>query len=158
MAATNVVNICSRPLISCRQQSIRLLWFRGVFSTLGLQVGHRLRLWDGFSCFVSFIWCQLFACLIRAALFRLPPAFVVWSFFIWCQLFACLIRAALFCLPPAFVVWSFFIWCQLFACLIRAAIFRLPSTFVVCSFFFFCHRLLCTVSFLHGLFRCRHSC
>ena len=29
---------------------------------------------------VCFIWCQLFACLIRAAIFRLPPAFVVWSF------------------------------------------------------------------------------
>ena len=26
--------------------------------------------------------CQLFACLIRAAIFRLPPAFVVWSFFL----------------------------------------------------------------------------
>ena len=35
-----------------------------------------------FSCFVSFIWCQLFACLIRAAIFRLPTAFVVWSFFL----------------------------------------------------------------------------
>ena len=35
-----------------------------------------------FSCFVSFIWCQLFACLIRAAIFRLPPAFMVWSFFL----------------------------------------------------------------------------
>ena len=35
-----------------------------------------------FSCFVSFIWCQLFACLIRAANFRLLPAFVVWSFFL----------------------------------------------------------------------------
>ena len=31
---------------------------------------------------ISFIWCQLFACLIRAAIFRLPPAFVVWSFFL----------------------------------------------------------------------------
>ena len=27
--------------------------------------------WGGFSCFISFIWCQLFACLIRAAIFRL---------------------------------------------------------------------------------------
>ena len=36
--------------------------------------------WVGFSCFVSFIWCQLFACLIRATIFHLPPAFVVWSF------------------------------------------------------------------------------
>ena len=52
------------------------------FSTLCLQVGHRLGFWGGFSCFVSFIWCQLFACLIRAAIFRLPPSFVVWSFFL----------------------------------------------------------------------------
>ena len=51
-------------------------------STLCLQVGNRLGFWSGFSCFVSFIWCQLFACLIRAAIFRLPPAFVVWSFFL----------------------------------------------------------------------------
>ena len=27
-------------------------------------------------------WFQLFACLIRATIFRLPPAFVVWSFFL----------------------------------------------------------------------------
>ena len=61
-----------------------------VFSTLCLQVGNRLGFWGGFSCFVSFIWCQLFACLIRAAIFRLPPlaflslpqAFVVCSFFL----------------------------------------------------------------------------
>ena len=33
-------------------------------------------------CFVSFIWRQLFACLIRAAIFHLPPAFVVWFFFL----------------------------------------------------------------------------
>ena len=33
-----------------------------------------------FQLFVSFIWCQLFTCLIRAAIFRLTPAFVVWSF------------------------------------------------------------------------------
>ena len=51
-------------------------------STLCLQVGSCLGFWGGFSCFVSFIWCQLFACLIRAAIFRLPPAFVVWSFFL----------------------------------------------------------------------------
>ena len=31
---------------------------------------------------MSFIWCQLFACLIRAAIFRLPPAFVVLPFFL----------------------------------------------------------------------------
>ena len=36
--------------------------------------------WCGFSCF--FIWCQLFAWLIRADIFCLPPAFVVWSFFL----------------------------------------------------------------------------
>ena len=47
-----------------------------------LQVGNRLGFWGGFSCFVSFIWCQLLAWLIRAAVFRLPPAFVVWSFFL----------------------------------------------------------------------------
>ena len=52
------------------------------FSTLCLQLGHRLRFWGGFSCFVSFIWCQQFACLIKAAIFRLPPRFVVWSFFL----------------------------------------------------------------------------
>ena len=62
-----------------------LLWFVllffVVFPTLFLQVSNRLGFWGGSSCFVSFIWCQLFACLIRAAIFRLPPAFVVWSFF-----------------------------------------------------------------------------
>ena len=51
------------------------------FLTLCFQVGNRLGFWGGFSCFVYFIWCQLFACLIRAAIFRLPPAFVVCSFF-----------------------------------------------------------------------------
>ena len=35
-----------------------------------------------FQLFVSFIWCQLFACLIRAAIFCLPPAFVVWYLFL----------------------------------------------------------------------------
>ena len=53
-----------------------------VFSTLCLQIGNRLGFWGGFSCFVSFIWCQLFAWVIRAAIFHLPPAFVVWSFFL----------------------------------------------------------------------------
>ena len=57
-----------------------MIWW--CFSTLCLQVGHRLRFWGGFSCFVCFIWCQLFACLIRAAIFRLPSRFVVWSFFL----------------------------------------------------------------------------
>ena len=51
-------------------------------TTLCLQVGNHLGFWGGFSCFVSFIWCQLFTCLIRAAIFHLPPAFGVWSFFL----------------------------------------------------------------------------
>ena len=62
-----------------------MIWwcvFVCVFSVLCLQVGNRLGFWGGFSSFVSFIWCQLFACLIRATIFRLPPAFVVWSFFL----------------------------------------------------------------------------
>ena len=53
-----------------------------VYSTLCWQVGNRLGYWCGFSCFLSFIWCQLFAWLIRAAIFHLPPAFMVWSFFL----------------------------------------------------------------------------
>ena len=52
------------------------------FSTLCLQVGNHFGFWGGFSCFVSFIWCQLFACLIRAVIVCLPPAFVVWTFFL----------------------------------------------------------------------------
>ena len=62
-----------------------MIWwcfFVCVFSTLCLQVGNRLGFWGDFSCFVSFIWCQLFAWLIRVAIFHLPPAFVVWSFFL----------------------------------------------------------------------------
>ena len=59
-----------------------LFWGGGVFSTLCLQVGNRLVFCGGLSCFVSFIWCQLFAGLIREAIFRLPPAFVVCSFFL----------------------------------------------------------------------------
>ena len=59
-------------------------WFVVVVfsSTLCLQVGNRLVFCGGCSCFVSFIWCQLFACLIMAANFRLLPAFVVWYFFL----------------------------------------------------------------------------
>ena len=61
-----------------------------------------------FSCFVSFIWCQLFACLIRAAIFRLPPALILWfalSFFATgiCGLF-------FLSLPQAFVYGLFFSW------------------------------------------------
>ena len=58
-------------------------WGGGMcFSTLCLQIGNRLGFGGGFSYFVPFIWCQLFAWLIRAAIFRLPPALVVWSFFL----------------------------------------------------------------------------
>ena len=81
------------------------------FPTLCLQVGNRLGFWCGFSWFFSsFIWCQLFACLIRAAIFHLPPAFVVWSFFIAtgiCGLF-------FLSLPQAFVYSLFLSW--LFCC------------------------------------------
>ena len=52
------------------------------FFYLMLEVGNHLAFRGGFICFVSFIWCQLFACLIKAAIFCLPPAFVVWSFFL----------------------------------------------------------------------------
>ena len=71
---------------------IRQLWF-GVFCLFVLGVFIHLMLagrqpftdlgfWGGFSSFVSFIWCQLCAWLIREAIFRLPPAFVVCSFFL----------------------------------------------------------------------------
>ena len=62
--------------------------------------------------------------------------------FILCQLFACLIRAAIFCLPPAFVVWSFFRFatgiCGLF-------FLSLPQAFVYSLFLLqlFCHRHSC---------------
>ena len=52
------------------------------FSILCLQVGNHLGFWGGYCCFVSFIWCQLFAWLIRAAIFRLLQAFVFWSSFL----------------------------------------------------------------------------
>jgi len=61
-----------------------VIWWCFLFfsSTLCLQVGNRLGFWGGFSCFVSFIWCQLFACLIRAAIFHFPSALILWfSFF-----------------------------------------------------------------------------
>ena len=59
-----------------------MIWWCVFFSTLCLQVGPRLGFWGGVSCCVSFIWCQLFAWLIREAIFCLPPAFVVCSFFL----------------------------------------------------------------------------
>ena len=66
-----------------------------VFSTLCLQVGNRLGFWGGFICFVSFIWCRLFAWLnhwleqpffifyqhLWFVFLSLPQAFVVCSFF-----------------------------------------------------------------------------
>ena len=67
----------SRPLDCC---DLVFFFCVCVFSTWCFEVGNRLGFWGGFSCFVSFIWCQLFACLIRAAIFHLQPAFVVWSF------------------------------------------------------------------------------
>ena len=76
---------CSHPLLCC---TVMIWWCVLCFffsSTICLQVGNPLGFWGGFSCFASFIWCQLFACLIRAAIFRLPPAFVVWSFFLCLQ-------------------------------------------------------------------------
>ena len=47
-----------------------VVFFVCVFSTLCLQVG-KFGILRWFQLFVSFIWCQLFACLIRAANFRL---------------------------------------------------------------------------------------
>ena len=81
MAAANVVNVVVHSFVADRSllDCCDLVVF---FSTLCLQVGHRLRFLGGFNCFVCFIWCQLFACLIRAAIFRLPSTFVVWSFFL----------------------------------------------------------------------------
>ena len=76
---TEVVHsfVADSSLLDCCE-----LVFLCVFSTLCLQVGNCLGFWGGFSCFVSFIWCQLFAWLIRAAIFHLPPAFVIWFFFL----------------------------------------------------------------------------
>ena len=85
MAATNVVNIVVHSVVadsSLLDCCDLFLFFLFLFSTLCLQVGHRLRFRGGFSCFVCFIWCQLFACLIRAAIFRLPSKFVDWSLFL----------------------------------------------------------------------------
>ena len=71
--------VADSSLLDCCDLVVFFVLF---FSTLCLQVGNRLRFWGDFSCIVSFIWCRLFACLIRAAIFHLPPAFVVWSFFL----------------------------------------------------------------------------
>ena len=66
------------------------LCFSTLYLVIGIrqsQVGNHLGFWGGFSCFVSFIWCQLFAWLIKEAIFCLPPAFVVCSYFL-CGLFS----------------------------------------------------------------------
>ena len=54
--------------------------------------------------------------LSSCALFRLPPAFVVWSFFHLVSAVCLLVRAAIFRLPPTFVVFffSFFLFSFLF--------------------------------------------
>ena len=64
-----------------------LLWcflfcfvFLVVFSTLCLQVGHRLGFGGGFSSCFSFGVSCLHDWLRQPLIFRLPPAFVVWSF------------------------------------------------------------------------------
>ena len=76
MAATNIVNVVVHSFVA-DSNLLDCCDLMAFFSTLCLLVGHRLRFCGGFSCFVSFIWCQLFAYLIGAAIFRLPPAFVV---------------------------------------------------------------------------------
>ena len=62
--------------------SSRLLWFC-LFWVFFSPYDCREGFWGGFSCSVSFIWCQLFAWLISPeAIFCLPPAFVVCTFFL----------------------------------------------------------------------------
>ena len=77
--------LSSTPLLQTVVYETVVIWWVilfvfGVF--VHLQVGNRLGFWGGFSCFVSFIWCQQFAWLIKEAIFRLPPAFVVCSLFL----------------------------------------------------------------------------
>ena len=81
---------CSRPLLCCRQQSIRLvIWwgfcflvFWGVFFHLMLAGGQPFEVlrWFQLFCFIHLVSA---VCLtIREAIFRLPPVFVVCSFFL----------------------------------------------------------------------------
>ena len=60
--------------------------------------------WIQLLCFLCLLWCQLFACLIRAAIFRLPQAFVVWSFFL-CHRHLCTVSFfhGFFCRRPFLV-------------------------------------------------------
>ena len=75
--------VADSSLLDCCDLLVLLFLFVfGVFSTSCFQVGNRLGFCGGFSCFISFMWCQLFARLIRETIFRLPPAFVVCSFFL----------------------------------------------------------------------------
>ena len=71
VADSSLLDCCDLVVFLC------VCFFHLMFA--GRQVFGILR-W--FQLFVSFILCQLFACLIRAASFRLLPAFVVWSFFL----------------------------------------------------------------------------
>ena len=60
-----------------------LLFFVCLFFHLRLAGRPPFGFWGGFSCFVSFISYQRFACLVRAAIFlSLLQAFVVCSFFL----------------------------------------------------------------------------
>ena len=74
--------VADRSLLDCCDLVCFFGLFWVFFPPYAVQVGNCLGFWDGFSCFVSFIWCQLFAWLIREAIFCLPPAFVVCSFFL----------------------------------------------------------------------------
>ena len=133
--------VADSSLLDCCDLVVGFL-FVCFFSTLCLQVGHRLGFWGGFSCFVPFIWCQLFVCLVRTAIFRLPPAFVVWSFFpchrhLWSVLsFYTTGICGLFFLsiPQAFVYSLFYgLFCRRHSCLcLVSACFRVSvylSTF-----------------------------
>ena len=91
-----------------------------------------------FQLFVSFIWCQLFACLIRAANFRLlpaivllvlslPQAFVVCSFFL-CHRHLCTVSFfhGLFCRRNS--CWAFCL-CLVSACFRVSALKQIPLNF-----------------------------
>ena len=85
-----------------------MIWWC-VISTLCLQVGHRLGFWGGFSCFISYPAKEVFLSR-QTRVCRDKSKFVATKVSLSRQkLFACLIRAAIFRLPPSFVVWSFFL-------------------------------------------------
>ena len=166
---------CIRPLICCRQYSIRLLWFGGVLSpTLCLQIGHRL----GFDV-VSAVLFLLFG--VSCLLARFGQPFLVCYQHLWfglsffatgiCDLFFLSFFATGICglvflsLSQVFVVCSFFLchrhlWFGL-SCFVTGIcglfFLSLPRAFVVWSFtlsspqafavwsFFLCHRHLWSV-------------